>query len=126
MQAFKSILWAFVIGGCIAVIAQLLFIFYGNIIPDLTGPLALVTMGFLGSLFVAWGPYGKLEKLGLMGTTAPFSGLGAVIVNMYTGVKLSGGSTGQAVGKALIAFLQVVGIGSVGAAIIGVIAYFVV
>ncbi|MBQ8546404.1 MAG: stage V sporulation protein AE [Clostridia bacterium] len=76
MDIFLDYLWAFVIGGCICVVAQILIDK-----TKLTPARILVLYVSLGVVLTAVGLYEPLVKLAGAGATVPLTGFGYAIAN---------------------------------------------
>jgi stage V sporulation protein AE len=96
-----SLLWAFLIGGCLCVVAQLVV----DLTP-LTPAHAMVLFVALGALLSGVGAYAALLKLAGAGASVPLTGFGNVLVQgilkefSQRGIAgvLSGGLTAGAMG----------------------------
>lgn len=88
----KDYFWAFVIGGSLSILAQLVLMAFESAgIPyGVCLTLTMAAMAVFGFIFTVIGLYEKWEGLGGMGGMLPFSGLLSVIIET-TGAKLGEG-----------------------------------
>jgi hypothetical protein len=129
MKLVRSMMGAFLIGGCLGFIGQLLVVGYSQVPAvaetGLTTIVVLITMGLLGGILFASGVLAKLEKHGGMATVLIFSGLPAAIGGIYTGVKMQTNSTGKAVLVTVVEiFLKVLLGGTLICAVIASLVFF--
>lgn len=81
---FKDMAWAFVIGGLICVIGQVIFDIYDNIFglaEDDTRTAVSMTLIFLGVLLTGLDIYGKIAKKAGAGTIVPITGFANAVVS---------------------------------------------
>ncbi|MBR2622161.1 MAG: stage V sporulation protein AC [Clostridia bacterium] len=96
----KNCLIAFLVGGAICVIGQLLLNFYGKTLAldeTAAGAATSVTLIFLSALFTGLGLYGKLAKHAGAGTLVPITGFANAIAAPAIEFKSEGYITGTAV-----------------------------
>jgi hypothetical protein len=115
MKTAQKIAMAFIIGGALAVVGQLLATLLVAIFGAefaLLGPLTLVCIGIFGGVLYLLGLYPKLEKWGEFGAFLPFSGFCVAIANMTEHVKSESGSAsaGAAAGAKLMLYVGGFGI----------------
>lgn len=78
----KNVLWAFVVGGLICVVGQVVqdcFVSLGMPKKEAAGPTSAV-MIFLGAFFTGWGIYDELGKRAGAGSAVPITGFANSIV----------------------------------------------
>lgn len=129
MKILKRLLPVFVIGGLFSVIGQ----FLANIFTSALGagnpfidPLTLVALGLIGAVLYIFGIHQEIEKVGGYGAILPFNGLAAAVAGAFSGAKAQSGSAAAGVKAAVSLVLYVLGIGSVLAAIAGIVAFYTV
>ena len=96
----KNCLTAFLVGGAICVVGQLLMNFYGKTVAldeAAAGTATSVTLIFLSVLFTGLGLYGKLAKYAGAGTLVPITGFANAIAAPAIEFKSEGCITGTAV-----------------------------
>ncbi len=107
MKAYKTVVYSFLIGGMLALIAQALATVWTNVLTGtpmqfFIGGSTLISMGIIGCLLGGFASYQLVEKWGMFGALLPFSGFA-----MAVGMKMVGpwtkenASFGQAVWKGL-------------------------
>ena len=115
-KLFKNCVWAFVIGGLICVIGELLSDIYINAIglnEEMSKTAVSVTMIFLGAFFTGLNLYHKLAKYAGAGTVVPITGFANAIVSPAIEFKREGFVLGVAAKMFTIAGpVLVYGIGS--------------
>lgn len=95
MKAYKTVLYSFLIGGVLALIAQALVtvwtqLFTGTPMQFFIGGATLVSMGIIGCILGGFAVYQMVEKWGMFGALLPFSGFA-----MAVGMKMVGPWTKQ-------------------------------
>ena len=119
----KNCLIAFLVGGAICVIGQLLLNLYGKTFAldeTAAGAATSVTLIFLSALFTGLGLYGKLAKHAGAGTLVPITGFANAIASPAIEFKSEGWITGTAVKMFTIAGPVIV-YGTVASVIYGMI-----
>ncbi len=126
-KIFKNMLWAFVVGGLICTIGELIGDFYTNILSlneESMRTAVSITMIFLGALFTGLNLYGKLAKHAGAGTLVPITGFANAIVAPAMEFKREGFVLGTAAKMFVIAGpVLVYGISS--SVVIGIIYYII-
>lgn len=129
MRIFKPILLSFVVGGIFSVIGQ----FFANLLVSALGaghplvdPLTLVALGLVGAVLYTSGIHQKIEKFSGYGAILPFNGLAAAVAGAFAGAKAQTGSAAAGVKAAVWLVLYVLGIGSILAAVVGIVAFYTV
>ena len=122
----KNLIWAFVVGGLICVVGQLISSFYaskGMTVEQIGGATA-ITMIFLGALATGLNVYDKLAKNAGAGTIVPITGFANAIVAPAMEHKSEGFVLG--VGAKMFAIAgPVLVYGTVASVIAGLIYYFI-
>lgn len=123
-SSVKNCICAFVTGGLICVIGQLLFFVYSTFIKDEKGAYSLVsvTLVFLAGLFTGLGLFDKLANLAGAGTLVPITGF----ANAVASPAIEGKSEGYIKGVATQMFViagPVIVYGSASSVIYGIIYY---
>ncbi|MDR3307782.1 MAG: SpoVA/SpoVAEb family sporulation membrane protein [Coriobacteriales bacterium] len=132
MKLFKQLVGAFVVGGALAFIGQLIYALWCAVIVSgesgflstLAAPLTLASMGVVGGVLYLPGIYDKLEEWGGFGAMLPFSGFCVAVSHTVEGAKVDSGSFGKAVKAGAVLVAQIIGVGSLGAVILAAIAVF--
>ena len=108
LKKLKSLAWAFLIGGLIALVGQLALTAFEAVLGSspLLVPVWLLSMGFLGTVLFNLGIYPKLEKIGGCGAMINIPGLPSAIAGIIVGTKRSGGT----VAKGFVASLKAIGL----------------
>jgi len=123
----KDILFAFLIGGTICTIGQLLFsIYYDKLILSVTDAKTYVsiTLVFLSALFTGIGIYDKIAKVGGAGTLVPITGFANAMVSPALEFKTEGFVLG--LGTKIFAIAgPVIVYGTTASVIYGIIYYFI-
>jgi hypothetical protein len=122
----------FIVGACLALIAQLILTFWTAVIApsgdpfaiSLIEPLGLVSMGVVGGVLFLPRFYDKLEEFAGFGALLPFSGFCVAIAHAVEGTKLETGSAGKAIKAGFTVLVTVIGVGAVGCFVIGACAFF--
>lgn len=101
-----KLIGAFVVGGCIAVVAQCIMKVVGMIVPvhDLVAPLSLVVLGLIGMVLVLNGTYAKITEIGGFGAGIMFCGLVDAVAGVFMGASMEAGGDASAGTKASIKF----------------------
>lgn len=101
-----KLIGAFVVGGCIAVVAQCIMTVVGMIVPvrDLVAPLSLVVLGLIGMVLVLNGTYAKITEIGGFGAGIMFCGLVDAVAGVFMGASMEAGGDASAGTKASIKF----------------------
>jgi len=91
-SSVKNCIWAFVTGGLICVIGQLLFFVYSTFMKDEKGAYSLVsvTLVFLAGLFTGLGLFDKLANLAGAGTLVPITGFANAVASPAIDTKTEG------------------------------------
>lgn len=97
---------AFVVGGCIAVVAQLIMMVVGMVLPvaDLVPPVSLIFLGLIGMALVLTGNYQKLNEVGGFGAGIMFCGLVDAVAGVFMGATMEAKGDKSAGFKASIKF----------------------
>lgn len=123
----KNVLWAFVVGGAICVIGQIVQEYFisswGFTEKEAGAPTALV-MVFLGSFFTGLGIYDELGKYAGAGSIVPITGFANSIVAPAMEFKREGYVFGVGAKMFVIAGPVIV-YGTAAAVVIGLIRYFI-
>lgn len=118
---------AFVVGGCIGLITQLLFVIAQMMVGTnvmLAMVVAFLMLGVLTTVLFVAGIYERIERVGYFGAVLPFSGLVAGVAHLYLGAKAEGGvANGIKAGLGLL--IGVLGLGTIICIIIGAVYAFV-
>ena len=127
MDAVRHVLGAFVVGGCIGLATQVLFVISQALVgPDvmLAMIVAFLMLGVVTTVLFVAGVYEKIERVGYFGAVLPFSGLVAGVAHLYLGAKAEGGpAAGIKAGLGLL--IGVLGLGTVICIVIGAVYAFV-
>ena len=104
-KAGRNMLRAFVTGGLICTVGQLLNDFYSGFGLDreTAGTAVSVTLILLGALLTALGVYDKIAKFGGAGTLVPITGFANAVVSPALEYKTEGKITGTAAKMFIIA-----------------------
>lgn len=97
---------AFVVGGCIAVVAQCIMFVLSKVLPvaDLVPPVSLIILGIIGVVLVLNGSYAKLNEIGGFGAGIMFCGLVDAVAGVYMGAAMENDGNGSEGVKAAIKF----------------------
>lgn len=97
---------AFLVGGCIAVVAQAIMTVVRMIlpVPDLVAPASLVVLGLIGAVLVLNGSYAKITEIGGFGAGIMFCGLVDAVAGVFMGAAMEEGGKASAGTKAAIKF----------------------
>lgn len=123
---FKNSIKAFLVGGIICDIGQLISYFLSNydFTKDEVGTITSISMVFLGALLTGIGIYDKIAQFGGAGTVVPITGFANAVVSPAIEFKKEGFVFGVAAKMFTIAGpVLVYGIGT--SVIIGVIYYII-
>ncbi|RKD34703.1 stage V sporulation protein AC [Thermohalobacter berrensis] len=123
---FKNCIWAFIVGGIICTIGQIITNFYNNVGLDKEDGAAAtaITLIFIGALLTGIGIYDKIGKRAGAGSIVPITGFANSIVSPAMEFKREGYIFGVAAKMFSIAGpVLVYGFGS--SIIIGIIYYFI-
>ena len=105
-SAGQKFIGAFVVGGLIAVFAQVILMVVGMLMPapQLAMPVSLVILGLVGMVLVLTGNYEKLNEVGGFGAGIMFCGLVDAVAGVFMGGAMSEGGKASAGMKAAIKF----------------------
>lgn len=122
--SLKNCLWAFITGGLICVMGQLLIYLYSVFIKDekTASTLASVTLIFLSGLFTGIGWFDKLASLAGAGTLVPITGFANAVASPAIEAKSEGYIKGVAAQMFVIAGPVIV-YGSASSVVYGIIYY---
>ncbi|MDR3052735.1 MAG: SpoVA/SpoVAEb family sporulation membrane protein [Coriobacteriales bacterium] len=128
MNLAKNIGGAFLVGGVLSVVGQLLIVLF-SFTPlyaqGLSTLFVLYGMGILGGALFLFDIYPKIERFGGMGAVMPFSGLMAAIASCVFGVGSATKSPGKGISAAFVDLIvKVVILGTVICAALGSVYYF--
>ena len=123
----KNCCWAFVVGGSICLLGEILYKFYckQNFITSDARLMASITLVGLSALFTALGWYGKLAKKAGAGTLVPITGFANAVVSPAMEFKAEGFITGVGAKMFIIAGPVIV-YGVLATVVYGIILYFIV
>lgn len=116
-----SIPGAIAVGGCIAVVMQVVMMVLGAVLPvaELVPALTLVILGLIGAALVLGGVYGKLTEVGGFGAQIMFCGLVDAVAGIYAGATLESGDPKQGTNAAMKFALAILGTISVVGVVLG-------
>lgn len=122
----KNCRWAFVVGGSICVVGEILYEFYVNMnfINSDARLMASITLVGLSALFTALGWYGRLAKKAGAGTLVPITGFANAVVSPAMEFRAEGFITGVGAKMFIIAGPVIV-YGVLAAMVYGIILHFV-
>ncbi len=122
--SLKNCIWAFVIGGMICVIGQLLFFLYSDFVKDekIAYSLVSVTLVFCSGLFTGIGLFDKLASVAGAGTLVPITGFANSVASPAIEAKSEGFVKGVATQMFVIAGPVIV-YGSASSVIYGILYY---
>ncbi len=122
----KNCLWAFVIGGSICVVGEMLYEFYLNMnfINSDARLMASITLVGLSALFTALGWYGRLAKKAGAGTLVPITGFANAVVSPAMEFRAEGFITGVGAKMFIIAGPVIV-YGILATVIYGIVLHFI-
>ena len=89
----KNCIWAYLVGGFICVIGQLLFDFYSNVTDcqkDDVSALVTLTLIFLAALLTGLGVFDNIAKYAGAGTLVPVTGFANAVVSPAIDTKAEG------------------------------------
>lgn len=123
----KNCLWAFVVGGSICLLGELLYEVYRklNFINSDARLMASITLVGLSALFTALGWYGKLAKKAGAGTLVPITGFANAVVSPAMEFKAEGFITGVGAKMFIIAGPVIV-YGVLATVVYGIILHFII
>lgn len=104
MEKLKELAWAFLIGGSLCLVGQVLLVlvcFTPLYERGLHALAALLLLGIFGGVLFLADIYPKLEKKGGMGAVMPFSGLMVSVASMFCEAAQETGSKSKAAGIVL-------------------------
>lgn len=104
-KTFVDTLKAFLVGGLICCVGQVLFMLFEplDLSKDLTGALVSMTLVFLGALLTGLGVYDDIAKFGGAGTLVPITGFANSMVSPALEFKTEGLVTGTGAKMFIIA-----------------------
>jgi hypothetical protein len=120
----QKLIGAFVVGGLIAVVAQVIMMVVGMLMPtpDLVPPATLVILGLVGMALVLTGNYEKLNEVGGFGAGIMFCGLVDAVAGVFMGGAMSEGGKASGGVKAAIKFaVAILGSLSVVGIVLGIV-----
>ena len=102
----QKLIGAFVVGGLIAVVAQVVMMVVGMMMPapEMVPPVTLVVLGLIGMALVLTGNYEKLNEVGGFGAGIMFCGLVDAVAGVFMGGAMSEGGKASGGVKAAIKF----------------------
>ena len=126
-QLTKNCIWAFVVGGSICLLGEILYDFYRRayFITSDARLMASITLVGLSALFTALGWYGKLAKKAGAGTLVPITGFANAVVSPAMEFKAEGFITGVGAKMFIIAGPVIV-YGVLATVVYGIILHFIV
>ena len=123
----KGYIGAFVVGGLIGVVGQLIVDLFG--ILGIPFPIFILTgifaLAFIAVLLFFAGIHQKIDKVAGMGSAIPISGLSAAVAGIIFGERMGGASIGKAIKTGLAAPVKLFGSAFVVAFILALISVFV-
>lgn len=119
-------LWAFVVGGSICVLGELLYGFYRNMnfINSDARLMSSITLVGLSAFFTGLGWYGRLAKKAGAGTLVPITGFANAVVSPAMEFRSEGLITGVGAKMFIIAGPVIV-YGVLASVVYGVVLYFI-
>ena len=126
-QLAKNCIWAFVVGGSICLLGEIMYDFYRRayFITSDARLMASITLVGLSALFTALGWYGKLAKKAGAGTLVPITGFANAVVSPAMEFKAEGFITGVGAKMFIIAGPVIV-YGVLATVVYGIILHFIV
>ncbi len=120
----KDMAFAFVIGGLICVIGQIIKNFYTsvNLSEDEVSAFTCVTMIFLGAILTALNVYGDIARYAGAGTLVPITGFSNSVVSSAMEFKSEGFVAGMGT-KIFIIAGPVIVFGTISGVVVGIIKY---
>lgn len=114
---------AFVVGGLIAVVTQVIMLAMSSVLPvkDLVPPVSLVILGLIGMLLVLNGTYAKLNEIGGFGAGIMFCGLVDAVAGVYMGAAMEENDPSAGVKGAIKFAVAILGTLVVVGAVLGVV-----
>lgn len=128
MEILKGCGRALLVGGLLGALGQLFFVVLGFIFgfdSPLVGPGTLIMMGVFTLITFPLGLYQKITAFGGFGAMFVFSGLAAAVADSYDTTKQETGSSAQSVGRGILTFLEVIGVGMIFCVVIALFVFFV-
>lgn len=128
MEILKSCGRALLVGGLLGALGQLFFVVLGLAMgfdSPLVGPGTLIMMGVFALITFPLGLYQKITEFGGFGAMFVFSGLAAAVADSYDTTQRETGSFAKGIGKGVLTFLEVIGVGIVFGAVIALVVFFV-
>jgi len=124
--SLKNCIYAFLCGGIICVIGQLLTFLYSNFMKDekSAATLASVTLVFLSGLFTGIGWFDKLAKYAGAGTLVPITGFANAVASPAIEAKSEGYVKGVAAQMFVIAGPVIV-YGAASSVVYGIVYYII-
>lgn len=129
MDTIKPMFSSFVVGGLFSILGQGLMVMFTSALGTGSGlivPMVLLSLGIVGALLFVLGIYQKIEQIGAYGAILPFCGLCAAVAGTFLGAKNQTGSTGAGTNAAVSLILFVVGIGTILAVAVGIVAFYTI
>ena len=122
----KDCVWAFVVGGLICVVGQLLFALYSSfgLEKEVATTLESVSLVFLSALFTGIGLYDSLAKHAGAGTLVPITGFANAVVSPDMEFKTEGLILGTAPKMFIIAGPVIV-FGVTASVVYGIVLYLI-
>ena len=126
-RLIKNCRWAFVTGGSICTLGEILYEFYRNMnfINSDARLMSSITLVGLSALFTALGWYGRLAKKAGAGTLVPITGFANAVVSPAMEFRAEGCITGVGAKMFIIAGPVIV-YGVLATVIYGIILHFIV
>lgn len=128
-NAFTTLIWAFLIGGAICTIGQLIMNFYKNVFPDFSseqiGSAVSATLIFFGAFATGLGLYDRLGAFAGAGSMVPITGFANSVVSPALEFKTEGMIYGLAC-KMFIISGPIIVYGVIGSGLVGLIYYIFV
>ena len=124
MKTLKSLLMSFLVGGCFAVLGQLLFKMVLLLVPSgflVVGPVTLAALGAVCGILWIFGIEQKIEEIGEYGSILHFGSCATAVARTYQESREAGKSV---IGACLLAtepVYYVCGIGTLSAGIMGLL-----
>lgn len=113
-SAGQQLAGAFVVGGLIAVVSQVIMIVVSKLVPihNLIVPVSLVCLGLLGMVLVLCGVYKRIAEVGGFGAGIMFCGLVDTVANIFVGASMGARGDSSAGFKAILKF-AIINLGSI-------------
>lgn len=123
MAGLKRIGKAFIVGGCVGLMGQILISLLSLVIPDATvvTMAAMIVFGLIAVALIGSGFYGKVAQFGGKGAEIPLCGLmfGAAMTRAMT--QRAGASRGKAILSGFWAVMKVLGCGFILSLVVGLL-----